>query len=91
MTTGSRNAFSAAIRWERSTASFHSNRKYPSTRAREFAEMIGMNKAQVLICLLIAESQAAPPRSSFWSNHTSMPALRRLLLIRAAASVSSEA
>src|SRR6267378_2280299 len=68
-----------------------SRRDTCSTKAREFAEMIGMNKAQVLICFLIAESQAAPPRSSFWSNHTSIPALRRLVQIRAAASVSSEA
>jgi CheY-like chemotaxis protein len=33
--------------------------------AREFLEMIGMNSAQALICLRIAASQAAPPRSSF--------------------------
>jgi hypothetical protein len=91
MTTGSRNALSAAIRWERSTASFHSSRKYPSARARVFAEMIGMNKVQALICFRIAASQASPPRSSLWSNQTSIPPSRSVLPMRVAASASSEA
>ena len=50
MTTGSKKAWSGAIKCERSTASFHSSRKYPSMRACVFLEMTGMNSAQVLIC-----------------------------------------
>jgi hypothetical protein len=43
----------AVIRWLRSTASFHSSRKYPSSRACVFFEITGMNSAQLLICLRI--------------------------------------
>jgi len=64
MTTGTMNVRSMAIRSERSTASFHSRRKYPSTRILVFAEMTGMNRVQALICLRMDASQASPPRSS---------------------------
>jgi len=50
ITTGSRNAFVAVMRWERSTASFHSSRKYPSARSCVWRETTGMNSAQFLIC-----------------------------------------
>jgi hypothetical protein len=53
MTTDRKNALLAMIKCERSTASFHSSRKYPSARAWVFREMIGTNSAQVLICLRI--------------------------------------
>jgi hypothetical protein len=53
MTIGTRNALSAAIRCERSTASFHSSRKYPSARSWVCFEMTGTKSAQVLICLRI--------------------------------------
>jgi hypothetical protein len=52
-TTGIRKGTPSAIRWVRSTASFHSSRKYPSPRACVRAEMIGMKSAQSLICLRI--------------------------------------
>jgi len=84
------NARSAAIRCERSTASFHSSLKYPSTRTLVCAEMTGMNNAQALICRRISASQASPPRSSLWSSHTSMPAPRNASQMRRAASASCD-
>jgi hypothetical protein len=56
-----------------------------------FAEIIGMNKPQALICFLIAASHASPPRSSLWSNQTSMPAARSASQILWAACASCEA
>jgi hypothetical protein len=47
-----------------------------------------MNNPQVLICFLIAVSQASPPRSSLWSSQTSTPAARNDSQIRRAASTS---
>ena len=73
ITTASRKARLAAIRCDRSMASFHSRRKYPSARECELLDTIGMNSEQVLICRRIVASQASPPRSSLWSNHTSIP------------------
>ena len=49
-TTGSRKGRSDAIEWRlRSTASFHSSRKYPSPRVCVFFEITGMKSAQLLI------------------------------------------
>ena len=56
-----------------------------------FAEMIGTNRQQPLICRRIKASQASPPRSSLWSNQTSMPAQRSALHSFWAASASWEA
>ncbi len=50
-----------------------------------------MNRAQVLIWLRIEVSQASPPRSSLWSNQTSIPAARSASQIFWAASASCEA
>src|ERR1035438_1738074 len=90
-TTGARKITPSAIRWVRSTASFHSSRKYPSPRACVRSEMIGMNRAHSLISLRIFWSQASPPRSWAWSNHTSTPWLRRASARSCAAAVSSRA
>ena len=38
------------IKCERAMASFHSSRKYPSSRSWVFLEITGMNSAQLLIC-----------------------------------------
>ena len=62
-----------------------------AVRAWVAAEMIGISKAQSLICFRIFASHASPPTSSFWSNHTSTPAARRASAIRFAASASWEA
>ena len=91
ITTGSRKGCLAAIRCERSTASFHSRRKYPSTRACALAEMTGMNSAHALIWSRIDSSQASPPRSSLWSSQTSMPAARSASQMCRAASASCDA
>jgi hypothetical protein len=56
-----------------------------------FAEMIGTNSAHSLICLRIEASQASPPRSALWSNHTSSPAARSASQMRRATSASWEA
>ena len=77
--------------WVRSTAFFHSRLKYPSSRAFVLAEINGMKSAHSLICPRIIASQASPPRSSLWSNHTSMPAARSASQMRLAASASCEA
>lgn len=81
----------SAIACVRCAASFHSMRKYPSRRACVLAEMTGRKSAQSLICLRIFASHASPPRSSLWSNHTSMPAARNASHTRRAASASWDA
>jgi glutamate 5-kinase len=52
------------------------------------AEMTGRNSLQPLICRRIDASQASPPRSSLWSNQTSIPACSSALAILRAASAS---
>ena len=91
ISTGKINLWSGAMKCDRSTASFHSRRKYPSTRACALAETTAMKSAHCLIWRRIAASQASPPRSSLWSNQTSIPAARRLAQMREAAAVSPEA
>ena len=91
ITIGMRKGIPAAMSWVRSIASFHSRRKYPSPRAWLFAEIIATKSAHSLICLLIFASHASPPRSSLWSNQTSIPNPCRASAMRRAASVSSRA
>ena len=86
MATGSRKVWSGAIRCDRSIASFHSRRKYPSTRSCVCFERTGINKTHALICLRIVWSQTSPPRSALWSNQTSMSAARSASQTRCAAS-----
>jgi hypothetical protein len=90
-TTGTMNDRSAAMRCERSTASFHSSRKYPSSRSWLCCEISGINNAQSWICLRIWRSQASPPRSLLWSSQTSIPPARSASQMRAAALASCEA
>ena len=90
-TTGTRNGTPSIRRCVCSTASFHSSRKYPLPRSSVFLDMIGTKSVHASICLRIFWSQASPPRSSLWSNHTSTPLLRRASAIRLAAAVSSRA
>jgi hypothetical protein len=75
----------------RCAASFHSIRKYPSRRACVAAEITGTNSAHEAICPRIFPSQASPPTNSFWSNHTSTPAVRSASAMRFAASASCDA
>jgi hypothetical protein len=54
-------------------------------------DYVALLRAQVLICLRIDWSQASPPRSSLWSNQTSIPPARKLVAMRSAAAASPEA
>ena len=91
-TTGIRKGRLSSMSCVRSTACFHSRRKYPSRRAFVLAEISGMNSAHALIWPRIFASHASPPASSFWSNQTSQPATRSASqMLASRASTSCEA
>ena len=91
MHTGTINALLRATMCVRWSARSHSSRKYPSGRSAVCCEMIGIKSAQSRICCWIFWSQASPPRSSVWSNHTSTPIACSASHKRCAAAASSEA